>query len=284
MADTDQLYPHSKQTSFAEYPRSIFHAKYGINLKKRPPASLLHSEDAKKMSPPPCKQLRLQDDDDDGYAPDAKTEPDAVEDVVKSGDRVGEVVVVKSEPVETDEGCDRDGVRSGLDLLEGNPRRADQDGSACSPRNPAPSSTSFAPKSSPQGFDQSCSSPGSGTGRDALPDSSTGTCEQLIRDGRRLSSVSSVDESGSNLMTTTSTSSSSGETVLCQVCGDLAAGFYCGAYICEACKRGLCVVCHTRKGYVSRITPSEAVCRASHRQRQCVAPHTVRSGDGIGQE
>ena len=26
------------------------------------------------------------------------------------------------------------------------------------------------------------------------------------------------------------------ENVSCQVCGDMAAGFYCGAFICEACK------------------------------------------------
>lgn len=26
------------------------------------------------------------------------------------------------------------------------------------------------------------------------------------------------------------------ENISCQVCGDVAAGFYCGAYICEACK------------------------------------------------
>ena len=28
------------------------------------------------------------------------------------------------------------------------------------------------------------------------------------------------------------------DNIMCQVCGDLAAGFYCGAYICEACKVG----------------------------------------------
>ncbi|XP_005103360.2 uncharacterized protein LOC101857659 [Aplysia californica] len=43
------------------------------------------------------------------------------------------------------------------------------------------------------------------------PDSSTGTCEQLKEKNECV--------------------------VLCQVCDDLAAGFYCGAYICEACKK-----------------------------------------------
>ena len=31
------------------------------------------------------------------------------------------------------------------------------------------------------------------------------------------------------------------ENISCQVCGDVAAGFYCGAYICEACKVSVCV-------------------------------------------
>ncbi|CAG5135731.1 unnamed protein product, partial [Candidula unifasciata] len=72
------------------------------------------------------------------------------------------------------------------------------------------------------------------------PDSSTGTCEQLTRGGRRRHSISCVkspsDLTSPHLRVTTSTTSG-GESVLCQVCGDIAAGFYCDAYICEACKK-----------------------------------------------
>lgn len=37
------------------------------------------------------------------------------------------------------------------------------------------------------------------------------------------------------------------ENVACQVCGDVAAGFYCGAFICEACKVGI-IQCNTWSG------------------------------------
>uniref|UniRef100_A0A182YVP7 Uncharacterized protein n=1 Tax=Biomphalaria glabrata TaxID=6526 RepID=A0A182YVP7_BIOGL len=219
MAETDQFYART-ESPFTDFSPSVFQAKYGIiggSLKKRLSASIKACSES-KMPPTACKQMRLDFDSLDSKPRDGDRKS-----VFSEKDKI-DGVVVKDEPLEVDERCDHDS-NVGLDLSEKKPRCGAND-SVCSPRSMC--------KSSPKGFENSCYScysPGS-SGRDTLPDSSTGTCEQLIRDGRRHSSVSSADDS--HMMTS---SSSTGETVLCQVCGDLAAGFYCGAYICEACKK-----------------------------------------------
>lgn len=71
-----------------------------------------------------------------------------------------------------------------------------------------------------------------------LPDSSVGTSDHVILKDEQQHSI--PDSAGADLVTSanlsTSIATSNGEGRVCQVCGDLAAGFYCGAYICEACK------------------------------------------------
>lgn len=72
----------------------------------------------------------------------------------------------------------------------------------------------------------------------AQPDSSTTRFHRSKREHDQPSSQYNLAagevQTSAGLSATSSVSK--GETTTCQVCEDVAAGFYCGAYICEACK------------------------------------------------
>ncbi|XP_046364309.2 uncharacterized protein LOC124140669 [Haliotis rufescens] len=79
--------------------------------------------------------------------------------------------------------------------------------------------------------------------------------------------------------------------LFCQVCGDVAAGFYCGAYICEACKKFFVrasrqekvkFVCHKSEDCV--ITKETRV-RCQHcRYQKCLTLHMYSPGDSHGKD
>lgn len=216
MADTDQLFTLTEKSPFIGYSPSIFQTKYGIN-----------SVDRLKRSSKLAKKAR--------YAENEKSDsPEKYTDDVEK-DKNKDDVIVKSEPLDDAEDYSLKGNKkledSSIHSTKSGNKTYRRDNSSDALASPPTSTSPFIGKSSPRGFDGQCTSPGS----TALPDSSTGTCEQLLRNGnQRSGSISSLEDCFHS-----TTSTSSGETIHCQVCGDLAAGFYCGAYICEACKVSL---------------------------------------------
>ncbi|XP_059154799.1 uncharacterized protein LOC131940188 [Physella acuta] len=210
MADTEQLFTLTEKSPFMGYSPSIFQTKYGISSVERLKRS---SKLGKKLT----KKARYSDKSSDKYKDDVDKDKDEV--------------IVKSEPLDDAEDYSMKGNKKLEDSSVHSTKPANKSyrNSSDTLGSPPTSTSPFICKSSPRGFDGQCTSPGSS----ALPDSSTGSCEQLLRTGnQRSGSISSLEDCFHS-----TTSTSSGETIHCQVCGDLAAGFYCGAYICEACKK-----------------------------------------------
>ncbi|CAL1529401.1 unnamed protein product [Lymnaea stagnalis] len=234
MAETDQLFTLTEQSPFVSYSPSIFQTKYGISrlgigrAKRVGPGRPPKPGKATAAYPAPQKKVRLSPDTVKSEAYQAGKKDGVHE--CKDDD-----VVVKSEPPDDLEDLSLKGHKESSSVGISDTKPLSHRDKTSDPKHPSPTSSSgFVGKSSPSESEPQCTSPGS-CGSDPLPDSSTGSCEQLIRDGRRRNSVSCGDDMTSS--THHSATTSSGETILCQVCGDLAAGFYCGAYICEACKK-----------------------------------------------
>jgi len=86
---------------------------------------------------------------------------------------------------------------------------------------------------------QSCSSSG------GEPDEDVGNDSGMFRIKEELEDQDEYEEYGKRrpLMTTSGRNRGCGKSLepkyVCQVCGDTAAGFHCGAYVCEACKVGI---------------------------------------------